>query len=123
QIVFGNAEQHRNRLKLRDHDHAARVRRPDDVSFIDQSQSDLAADRRDDSRVRDLKIGVINLSLVRLNRTIVLPDRCDLEVELLLWNEPLIEQQLVPLLLDLRRLKQRLVASQLSPGLRKLHLK
>ena len=49
QIVFGNAEQDCDRFKLRDDHHAVWIRRADNVAFIDQPQSDLAADRRNDS--------------------------------------------------------------------------
>ena len=49
QIVFGDAEQDRDRFNLRDDHHAVWIRRPDNVAFIDQPQSDLTADRRNDS--------------------------------------------------------------------------
>src|SRR5262249_17007092 len=53
-VVFRNSEEYRNRLQLRDADHAAGVGCANDVSFIDEPKPDLSTDRRDNPGIRQL---------------------------------------------------------------------
>ena len=53
--VFGDIEDHRDGLQLRDDRQAVRVRRMHHVALIDQPQSDAAGQRRRDVRVNQLE--------------------------------------------------------------------
>jgi hypothetical protein len=91
--------------------------------LIHESQADLAADRRNDSGIRDLQIGVIDLRLIGLNSAFVLSDGRCLRIELLPGNQSLIQQQLVPLTFRCCRFQQSLIARELALGLSELNLK
>jgi hypothetical protein len=93
-----------------------------DVAGIHEAETDAAADRRSDSRIGELELGVVNLALIRLNGAINLANQCALSVELLLGDDALFEEKLVPLKIDLRVFALGLVFSELPHRLLELDL-
>src|SRR6476660_6216486 len=64
-----------------------------DVAGIHETKADAPADRRGDMRVSELEFGVVDLRLIRRNRTIELADQRGLRVQLLLGDHPFLEEQ------------------------------
>src|SRR6266513_1402713 len=93
-----------------------------DVAGIHEAKTDAAADRRSDAGIGELELGVVNLALIRGNGPINLANQCALSVELLLGDDPLFEEKLVPLKIDLRVFALGLVFSELPQRLLKLDL-
>src|SRR5437016_5775691 len=93
-----------------------------DVAGIHEAQTDAAADRRSDAGIGELKLGVVNLALIRGNGPINLANQCALSIELLLRDDALFEEKLVPLKIDLRVFALGLVFSELPKRLLKLDL-
>src|SRR6185369_4773496 len=123
QIIFGNAEQHVDWLQLGDDEHAVGIGGMNDVARIDQTQTDSSGDRRSDAAIGDLNFGVVDLSLIDVYDALILMDRGDLCVELLLRDRILAIGDLVTVEIDLCVFKQRLIALKLSLGLGQLRLK
>ena len=121
-VVFRDREQDRDRLQLRDHHQAAGVAGAHDVAGIDLTQAEAPTDRRGDTRVAQLQLRIVDQSLIRLNRALVLPYQRLLRVELLPGDRILLKQQLVAHKVDLRIGQQRLVPRHLALGLCQLHL-
>src|SRR4029079_18903818 len=96
ETVFGDGEYHGNRLKLRDDQQPIGIVRTDQVALIHEAQPDASVNGRGDARVRDLQLGVVDLSLIGLDHSFQLPDQRFLGVELLLGDKSLLEEPTVP---------------------------
>src|SRR6266436_2888940 len=93
-----------------------------DVAGIHEAETDATADRRSDAGIGELELGVVNLALIRGNGPINLANQCALSIELLLGDDALFEEKLVPLKIDLRVFALGLVFSELPKRLLKLDL-
>ncbi len=116
-LILRQAEDHRDRLKLGNHNKTGGVGGVNDVSDVDESQADTAADRRSDVRVNDLKFRVVDGSLIGLDGAFKLSDLSLLRVDLLLGDDTFLEEQLVALVVDLHVAKLRLILGKLPFGL------
>ncbi len=63
--------------------------------------------------IGELELGVVNLALIRGNGPVNLANQRALSIELLLRNDALFEEKLVPLKINLRVFALRLVFSEL----------
>src|SRR6267143_190787 len=93
-----------------------------DVAGIHEAETDATADRRSDAGIGELELGVVNLALIRGNGAINLANQCALSIELLLGDDALFEEKLIPLKIDLRVFALRLVFSELPQRLLELDL-
>src|SRR6266478_155219 len=82
--ILRKRENHCDGLKLRHNQEGVRVRRMHHVSDVDQPKPDSAANRRSNSRIRQLEFRVVDRRLIRLNRSLQLTHQSFLSVELLL---------------------------------------
>ena len=86
----------------------------DVVAEIDLAQADPAVDRRDDVRVGDVELLLVDEGLVGRDRALVLLHQGGLGVDVLLRDRVLLAQPLVAGEVELRVLQQRLVARELA---------
>ena len=100
QIVLGDVEDDRDRLQLCDHNQGRAGAREDGVAGIDQAQTDLARDGRDDVAVGELDLVIVHGALVGLDGALVLQDDLLLIFELLAGDGILRERDLVALEVD-----------------------
>ena len=77
----------------------------DDVTGIDQAQTDAAGNGRRDMAIGKLHSGVVDLALIVLDDTLILMDRRHLGIELLFGNCILAVSGLVTIQIDVRVLK------------------
>ncbi len=84
QVVFGKRKEDSNRLDLGDNQQRIGVGCVHHVAYIDQTQSDPAAEGCSNVTVRQVQLRVVDLSLIRANRSLQLIRGCPLRVHLLL---------------------------------------
>ena len=120
-VVFRHRVDHRHRLDLRDRDQSVGVRCVHHIAGVHLPQADPAADRRGDTRVRELQPGVVDGALIGRDRALKLANQRLLGVDLLLGNRVLGEQRSIALEIDLRVLQLRLVTGHLPVGLGQHH--
>src|ERR1043165_5091196 len=123
QVIFRDTEEQVDRLQLRDHEHAVRIGRMNDVARIDETQTNASGNRRRDAGIADVDFRSVDLSLIDLHDAFVLMDRGDLRVELLFRNRVFTVGQLITIEIDVRVFEQRLVTQWLSLCLFELRLK
>jgi hypothetical protein len=117
-LVFGQSEDHGNRLQLRQNQHGIRIRRMNDVARIDLPQADAPAERRRNVAVDDVQFRGLDLRLIRAHGSIQLVHERLLRVDLLLRNAARGNQRRVTVVDSVSGVAQlRLVAKQL-----RLHL-
>src|SRR6266849_4502007 len=93
-----------------------------DVAGIHKTQADAAADRRGDTGIGELQLGVVDLTLIRRDGAIKLADERGLGIELLLGDHAFLKKKLESFEINLGVSAQSLIFGQLPLGLRKLDL-
>jgi len=93
-----------------------------DVPDIDQSEADASRDRRRDSGVGEIQPGAVDLTLIGSERARGLIGRRSLRVELLPGQNPLCDEILVAIEVELRVLQRGLIFGGLPFRLGELHL-
>src|SRR5216683_4732100 len=93
-----------------------------DVACIHKTQADAAADRRGDTGIGELQLGVVDLTLIRRDGAIKLADERGLGIELLLGDHAFLKKKLESFEINLGVSAQSLIFGQLPLGLRKLDL-
>ena len=83
-VIFRNRIDHGDRLDLRDHNQAVGVGCMDDVAGVHLPQAHASADRRGDSRVGKLKLGVVDCALIGCDRALILANQSLLGIDYLL---------------------------------------
>ncbi len=123
QVVLGQGEDHRNRLRLRDDDDAARqVRRRHIIAGVDLAQPDPAGDRRGDVTIDEVEFLRVDLRLVDPDLRPVLRDGIDLVVARLRRDRVLRRQGVVALEIDLGASERGLILGELRLVLLQRHL-
>src|SRR5712692_1222418 len=93
-----------------------------DVAGIHKTQADAAADRRGDTGIGELQLGVVNLALIRRDGAIKLADERVLSIELLLGDDAFLKKKLESFEINLGVSAQSLILGELPLGLCKLDL-
>ena len=122
ELIFGDAENYRDGLKLRDHDEGRGAIGLDDIPGIDEPQSNAPGNGRGDMGVDEIDLGIGKLALVVLHRAFILQHDLLLIVQLLLGDGVASEGLLVALQIDLGFVQDGLIMCQLSFDLRKRRL-
>src|SRR5208282_6648221 len=91
EMIFGDAEDNRDGLKLRDHNQGSGAISLHDISGIDQPQSHSARYGRGDVRVYQIDLGICQLALVVFHRAFILQHDLLLIVQLLFGDGVAIE--------------------------------
>src|ERR1700691_4013105 len=122
QVVLGNTEINRDRLQLRDHHETGRIGRMNDIAGVHQAQTDPAGDRRSNTAVNELKLGVIDSALIALDRAGVLSDQRLLVVEVLARDDFLVVEFFVAGVKNFVVFEVRQIFRERPLSLRELHL-
>src|SRR5262249_32443864 len=123
QLILRQREDYGDWLNLGDDHEAVGIGGVNDVAGINKAQTDSTGDRRSDTRVNQLQLGVVNLALIGFDCAIELTDGRGLCVELLLRDDAFLKKQFVALQVDFRVFALRLIFRKLSFSLLQLNLK
>src|SRR6185295_14226808 len=110
QDLLRKREDQRNRLDLRDYDHATGARWGDDIAHVDLADASDAIDRRSQARIAELQLGRVDDRLVCLNGVLQLRHLRLLGVEQLLRRNSLLIQGQITIEIGERIGELRLIA-------------
>ena len=102
-----------NRINLRDQNDAVRVLCRYIASRVDLPQPDATGDRRNDMRVGQVQLLIVDLRLVAFNAAFILLDDPDLIFRLLTRDQVLLPQCLIAAQVVARLIKKSLIVQQL----------
>src|SRR6266700_506584 len=122
ELILRKREDDRYGLKLRNDQEPVGVCGVNDVPGIDKTKTNASGDGRCDARICQLKLGVVDLSLIGFDSAIELADGSGLRIELLLRNNSFFEEQLKTLEVSFGILALRDVLGKLAFGLCQLNL-
>ena len=122
ELILRKREDDRYGLQLRNDQEPVGVCGVNDVPGIDKTETNASGDGRCDARICQLKLGVVDLSLIGLDSAIELANGSGLRIELLLRNNAFLEEQLKALEVCFGVLALREVLGKLAFGLFQLNL-
>src|SRR6267378_3186818 len=114
EAVFRERKQSGDGLHLRNDDKPVWIRRTNHVALIDEPQSDAAAQRGCNFAINQLQFFVVNLRLISAYCSLQLSYHRVLRIHLLLGDNALFMQLVIPCIVDSGVVELGLVAGQLS---------
>src|SRR5882762_7313963 len=122
-LILWKSEDHGDGLNFGNDQEPVAVGSVDDVAGIDEAETDTSGNGSGDAGVGQLKLCVIDLRLIGLDRSVELADGGALRIELLFWDNAFLIQQLETFQIHLGVFALSDIFGQLALGLFELHLK
>src|SRR4029077_3354743 len=123
ELVLWKSEDHGDGQNFGNDQEPVGVGSVDDVAGIDEAETDTSGNGSGDAGVRQLKLCIIDLRLIGLDRSVELTDRGALRIELLFWDNAFLIQQLETFQIHLGIFALGDIFGQLTLGLFELNLK